>query len=251
MTRSCSLWLIPRSPPLLALARGEQSRGHAASPPSVSKPTTPPPPGSQTSRRLGDAARSRKRTGPEQPHLGDAARKRRRCVWAQAYRLTSGSAGLAQYPHHTRHGGGEALLGQPEAGCGRDGGLGGGGLRLPETPDAVAGLPAAEARLLHSAHRGVDAAERCGEPLVDIHCAALDLRRDSPATLVVTSPHTGIEAVRRGIGLCDAVDIVGHGVHAHHRPEGLLAEATHLGGHAGQHGGLVERRTEIGSWTTS
>ena len=62
-------------PPLLALARGEQSRGHAAVCPERVEGHHAAAARIANVRHLGDAgdaARSRKRTGPEQPHLGDA-----------------------------------------------------------------------------------------------------------------------------------------------------------------------------------
>ena len=120
------------------------------------------------------------------------------------------------------------------------------GLHLDEPADAFAALPAAQSGVLHPAHRGVDAAERRREPLVDVDGAAVDLAGDPPTALGVGGPDTGVQSVLGVVGPGHRLRVVGDRIDADHRPEGLVRIAVHLRGDAGEHGRLVEQLAEIG-----
>src|SRR5215218_7703265 len=68
-------------------------------------------------------------------------------------------------------------------------------LNLDETSDPFQTLASAETGVLHSAHRGIDAAEGCREALIDVDRAAFDLSGNPPAISGISGPDTGVESV--------------------------------------------------------
>src|SRR4029450_5972944 len=123
--------------------------------------------------------------------------------------------------------------------------LGGDCLDVDEPPDAVLSLAPTEPGVLHSAHRRINAAERCGKALIDIHGAAFDLAGYSPTASWVGGPHAGVQTVVRFVGPQHRLRLAGNRIHAHDGAEGLLGVAVHLRRHPGQNGWLVEQLAQV------
>src|SRR5215218_9561276 len=114
--------------------------------------------------------------------------------------------------------------------------LGGDCLDVDEPPDAVLSLAPTEPGVLHSAHRCIDAAERCAEALIDIHRAAFDLARYAPPAIMVRGPYAGVEAICGIVGPRHCLVLVDDRIHADDRAERLIGVAVHFRRHADQNG---------------
>ena len=117
-------------------------------------------------------------------------------------------------------------------------------LRLGVAQDALGALTAAETGLAHAAHRGVDAAERRGEALVDVDRAGLDARRRSPwprgaCPRLALRPYSP--------PLASAIGVLGRlvRIERHQRAERLTGKALGRLGDALEDGRLVEVRAEV------
>ncbi len=111
--------------------------------------------------------------------------------------------------------------------------------------DALGAVPAAEAGVLHAAHRRLDAAVGGRVALVDVDGAGAQPGGDLAAAPGVLRPDRGVQAVRRGVGLLDRLVLGLEAVDGDDRPEGLLGADGHGLRDTVEDGGLVEVRADV------
>src|SRR5690606_18835095 len=129
--------------------------------------------------------------------------------------------------------------------------LAGDGLRLGVAQQALFAMPPSQAGALHAAHGGSVAGERGAVALVDVDRSGPELFGDAASAGHVPRPHAGVEAVGGVVGAFDRLVLGREPVDGDDRSEGLLGAPRHGLLDAGEHGGLVEQRAEVGTGAAS